>query len=463
MSLFDDAPPAEPASAVARRLPHDHGAEQAVLGAMLDGTSRGKDAINEVMEIFGSLARSVFYDPAHAKLYDVITGMHAEGTPIDIRTVGAEVTKLGMTQETGGFVYLSQLTMASPSTAHAEHYANTVLRAYKWRRHIEAATRALQDGWDQLGEPEDAHERAVAEFAAIGSLSTAKEPYAPIGDVLEIAMDEIEAISNHDGAVTGVPTGYTDLDQLTNGLQPGQLVVIGARPAMGKSTLAMDLARSASVKHHKPTLFVTLEMRNGELGMRLLSAEARVGLHHMRSGTVTDEDWTRIAGRLSEVSAAPLFISDTPNMTLGQIRTVCHRLQQKHGLGLVVVDYLQLMQSPPGRRGENRQQVIADMARGLKLLAGEFEIPVIALSQLNRGSEQRQDKKPVLSDLRESGSIEQDADVVILLHREDAYEKESPRSGEADLIVAKHRNGPTATITVAAQLHYSRFVDMAQT
>ncbi|WP_257155770.1 MULTISPECIES: replicative DNA helicase [Streptomyces] len=228
------------------------------------------------------------------------------------------------------------------------------------------------------------------------------------------------------------------------------------------STLALDFARACSIKSNLPSVIFSLEMGRNEIAMRLLSAEARVALHHMRSGSMTDEDWTRLARRMPDVSQAPLYIDDSPNLSMMEIRAKCRRLKQRNDLQLVVIDYLQLMQSGGARRPESRQQEVSEMSRNLKLLAKELEVPVVALSQLNRGPEQRTDKKPMVSDLRESGSIEQDADMVILLHREDAYEKESPRAGEADLIVAKHRNGPTATITVAFQGHYSRFVDMAQ-
>jgi replicative DNA helicase len=225
------------------------------------------------------------------------------------------------------------------------------------------------------------------------------------------------------------------------------------------STLGLDVARSCSIKHGMASVIFSLEMTKTEITMRLLSAEARVPLHHMRAGTMTDDDWARLARRMGEVADAPLFIDDSPNLTMMEIRAKARRLKQRHNLKLVVVDYLQLMQG--NKRAESRQQEVSELSRSLKLLAKELDCPVIAMSQLNRGPEQRQDKKPMLSDLRESGSIEQDADMVVLLNREDAYEKESPRAGEADFIVAKHRNGPTATITVAFQGHYSRFVDMS--
>jgi replicative DNA helicase len=271
-------------------------------------------------------------------------------------------------------------------------------------------------------------------------------------------MDELETIGGRNGLMSGVPTGFQDLDRLTNGLHPGQMIVIAGRPGSGKSTMGLDVARAAAIKHGQSSVIFSLEMSKTEITMRLLSAEARVALAHMRSGNMTDDDWARLARRMGEVADAPLFIDDSPNLSMMEIRSKARRLKQRHDLKLVVVDYLQLMQG--NKRSESRQQEVSEISRALKLLAKELEVPVIAMSQLNRGAEQRTDKKPQLADLRESGAIEQDADVVILLHREEQYEKESPRAGEADFIVAKHRNGPTQTVTVASQLHYSRFVDM---
>jgi len=276
---------------------------------------------------------------------------------------------------------------------------------------------------------------------------------------LESTLDEIESIGTRGGQMSGVPTGFIDLDELTQGLHGGQMIVLAARPAIGKSTLGLDLARSASIKHGLTSVIFSLEMSRNEITMRMLSAEARVPLHHMRAGTMGEEEWGRLARRMGEISAAPLFIDDSPNMNMMEIRAKCRRLKQRNELRLVVIDYLQLMSS--GKKVESRQQEVSEFSRQLKLLAKELDVPVVAISQLNRGPEQRTDKKPLLSDLRESGSIEQDADMVILLHREDAYDRDHPRQGEADLIVAKHRNGPTKTVTVAFQGHYSRFVDMA--
>ena len=258
--------------------------------------------------------------------------------------------------------------------------------------------------------------------------------------------------------MVGVPTGFSELDGLTNGLHPGQMIVIAARPAMGKSTLGMDIIRSAAIHHNMTAAFFSLEMGRTEITMRLLSAEAGIQLQHMRKGQMRDEDWTRLATTMGRVSDAPLFIDDSPNMSLMEIRAKARRLKQRHDLKIIAIDYLQLMSS--GKRVESRQQEVSEFSRALKLLAKELEVPVIAISQLNRGPEQRTDKRPQMADLRESGSIEQDADMVILLHRDDYFNKESEKAGEAEIIVAKHRAGPTADITVAFQGHYSRFKDM---
>jgi replicative DNA helicase len=253
-------------------------------------------------------------------------------------------------------------------------------------------------------------------------------------------------------------TGFKELDTLTHGLHPGNMIVLAARPAVGKSTLGLDIARHASIHEGKTSVIFSLEMSRSEITMRMLSAEAKVMLGNIRSGVLNDDEWGRLAKRMGEISNAPLFIDDSPNMSMMEIRAKARRLKQRNDLQLIVIDYLQLMSS--GKKVESRQQEVSEFSRSLKLLAKELGVPVIAISQLNRGPEQRADKKPMLSDLRESGSIEQDADLVILLHREDSYDPNN-RQGEADLIIAKHRNGPTRTIPVAAQLHFARFTNIA--
>lgn len=284
-----------------------------------------------------------------------------------------------------------------------------------------------------------------------------EENLAPIGELLAGSIDRATTPPSIEDRI---PTGFIDLDSLlAGGWAPGQFVVIGARPAMGKSTVALDFARAAAIRNAIPTLFESLEMGKDELSDRALSAEARIALHHLKQGIATDEDMLRAARRAPDIAAAPLWINDGALLSLPTLRARIRNLVRNKGLRLVIVDYLQLMQAP---RAENRQQAVAEISRNLKLIAKDFGITVIVLCQLNRGPEQRTEKKPMVSDLRESGAIEQDADIVILLHREDAYEREHPRAGEADLIVGKHRGGPTATITTAFQGHYSRFVDMAQ-
>ncbi|HLU95501.1 MAG TPA: replicative DNA helicase [Thermobifida alba] len=434
-----------------RTPPHDIMAEQCVLGGML----LSKEAITQVVEIVRS---SDFYRPAHQTIYDTIIDLFSRGEPVDAISVNAELTKRGEITRVGGAPYLHTLTDTVPTAANAGYYARIVADRAVLRRLVEAGTRIAQIGYSGDGEIDDLVDRAQAEIYKVAEKRTG-EDYLPLSDIMPGALDELEAIASHDDTLTGVPTGFTDFDALSNGLHPGQMIIIAARPAVGKSTLALDFARAAAIKHQLTTVFFSLEMGRNEIVMRLLSAEARVPLHTMRSGMMTDDDWARLARRMGEVAGAPLFIDDSPNLSMMEIRAKCRRLKQQHDLKLVIVDYLQLMSSTG--RVESRQQEVSEMSRSLKLLAKELEVPVVALSQLNRGPEQRTDKKPQISDLRESGSIEQDADMVILLYREDVHEKESPRAGEADLIVAKHRNGPTATVTVAFQGHYSRFVDMA--
>ena len=434
-----------------RTPPQDIAAEQSVLGAML----LSKDAIADVVEI---VRGHDFYRPAHETIFDTIIDLYGRGDPADAITVAAELTRRGELGRVGGAPYLHTLTASVPTAANAEYYADIVRERAILRRLVEAGTRIVQMGYGSDGDVDDIVDRAQAEVYSVTDRRTS-EDYAVLSEIMEGALDEIEAIGSRGGAMVGVPTGFEDLDRLTNGLHPGQLIIVAARPGLGKSTLGLDFARAAAIRNHLASVIFSLEMTRNQITMRLLSAEARVALHHMRTGQMSDDDWNRIARRTGEVSSAPLFIDDSPNMSMMEIRAKSRRLKQRHDLRLLIVDYLQLMQSP--KRVESRQVEVAEFSRSLKLLAKELEIPVVALSQLNRSPEQRADKKPMLSDLRESGSIEQDSDMVILLHREDAYEKESPRAGEADLIVAKHRNGPTATITVAFQGHYSRFVDMA--
>ena len=414
-----------------------------------------KDAIADVFE---KIREGDFYRPAHQAIYSTVLDLYGRGEPADAVTVAADLTRTGDIGRIGGAPYLHTLVAMVPTAANAGYYARIVREQAILRRLVEAGTRIVSMGYGATGDVDDLVDRAQAEVYEVTERRTS-EDYAPLGEIMGDALSEIEAIANRGGEMVGVPTGFAELDKLTNGLHPGQMVILAARPAIGKSTMGLDLARAASIKNGLASVIFSLEMSRNEIVMRLLSAEAQVPLHHMRAGTMSDADWTKLASKMGVVSDAPLFIDDSPNMTLMEIRAKCRRLKQRHDLRLVIVDYMQLMTS--GKKVESRQQEVSEFSRSLKLLAKELGVPVVAISQLNRGPEQRTDKKPMLSDLRESGSLEQDADMVILLHREDFYEKESPRAGEADFIVAKHRNGPTQTVTVAFQGHYSRFVDMA--
>jgi replicative DNA helicase len=436
-----------------RTPPHDIPAEQCVLGGMM----LSKDAISDVLDV---IKATDHYRPAHQIVHETILDLYGRGEPADAITVAAELTKRGDIAKVGGAPYLHTLIAAVPTAANAGYYARIVRERAILRRLVEVGTRIVQLGYAGDADADELVDRAQAEVYGVTERRAADD-YLPLSQVMNEALFEIEAIGSRGGTMTGVPTGFADLDSLTNGLHPGQMIVIAARPALGKSTMALDLARAASIKHGLSSVIFSLEMSRNEITMKLLSAEARISLQSMRTGHMSDDDWTRLARRMSEIASAPMFIDDSPNMSMMEIRAKCRRLKQQHDLRLVIIDYLQLMTSP--KRVENRQQEVSELSRSLKLLAKELSVPVIAVAQLNRGPEQRTDKRPMLSDLRESGSIEQDADVVILLHREDAYERESPRAGEADFIVAKHRNGPTTTVTVAFQGHYSRFVDMART
>jgi replicative DNA helicase len=437
-----------------KQPPQDLAAEQSVLGGMM----LSKDAIADVIEVLGP---GDFYRPAHQAVYDCVLDLYGRGEPADPVTVSAELERRAELGRVGGAPYLHTLIAAVPTAANAGYYAEIVAEKAILRRLVEAGTRIVQLGYNgaEGDEIDQVVDRAQAAIYEVTERRTS-EDYTSLEELLQPTMDEIDAIASRGGSSLGVPTGFVDLDEVTNGLHPGQMIIVAARPGVGKSTLGLDFVRSCSVKHSMTSVIFSLEMSKTEIVMRMLSAEAKIRLADMRGGRMTDDDWTRLARRMSEISEAPLFVDDSPNMTMMEIRAKARRIKQRHDLKLIVVDYLQLMTS--GKRVESRQQEVSEFSRQLKLLAKELEVPVIAISQLNRGPEQRTDKRPMLSDLRESGSLEQDADMVILIHRPDAWERDDPRAGEADLILAKHRAGPITTITVAHQLHYSRFSDLAQ-
>jgi replicative DNA helicase len=418
VSIADDVRAAEPRAAAAvlepgsggaglsggdgqfdRTPPQDVAAEQCVLGAML----LSKDAIADVVEILRS---SDFYRPAHATVFDAILDLYGRGEPADPIMLAGALTNTGALARVGGVPYLHTLVSSVPTAANAGYYARIVSERAVLRRLVEAGTRIVQLGYGaaagagrEVDDVVDMAQQAVYDVTE----RRVSEDFAVLAELLQPTLDEIEAVGAQSGVMTGIPTGFTDLDRLLNGLHAGQLVVVAGRPGLGKSTASMDFARNAAVKFNLASAVFSLEMSKVEIVMRLLSAESRVPLHVLRSGQLSDDDWTKLARRMGEISEAPLYVDDTPNMTLMEIRAKARRLKQRHDLKLVVVDYLQLMTSP--KRVESRQQEVADLSRGLKLLAKEIECPVVAVSQLNRGPEQRTDKRPQLSDLRESGCL----------------------------------------------------------
>src|SRR3954468_852728 len=408
MALTDDRPSGRPrsvrpaaegeeASPFDRQPPQDLTAEQSVLGGML----LSKDAIADVVEI---IRPDDFYRPAHQTVYDCILDLYGRGEPADAVTVSAELQRRGELIRLGGAPYLHTLIATVPTAANAAYYAEIVAEKAILRRLVQAGTHIVQLGYHgaEGADVADVVDRAQAALYEVTERSTS-EDYVPLEELLQPTMDEIDAIASRGGVSLGVPTGFADLDACTNGLHPGQMIVVAARPGLGKSTLGLDFARSCSVKHGMTSAVFSLEMSKSEIVMRLLSAEARIRLADMRAGRMSDDDWTRMARRMSEISEAPIFIDDSPNLTLMEIRAKARRLKQRNDLKLVILDYLQLMTS--GRKVESRQQEVSEFSRQIKLLAKELEVPVVAISQLNRGPEQRTDKRPMISDLRESGCV----------------------------------------------------------
>ena len=438
-ALFDRVPP------------HDDEAEMAVLGGML----MSKDAIGEVSQVIDV---SDFYQPKHQTIYDAIITLFASSQPVDAVLVANELLKHNDLDKIGGTDYLHSLVASVPTAANATYYAEIVHQRAVLRNVIAAGTKIAQLGYSAEGsQAEDVVNLAQSEVYEM-SIGKVRQDYEAIGPVVHDTLDQLDQLQN--GTLDrGVPTGFTDIDDVTQGLQPGQMIVVAGRPAMGKSTLGIDFAREAALHHHMTSVVFSLEMSKTELAQRIISAETDIPLVALRRAEdISPERWNTLNNFWSKLQDAPLYIDDSPNMSLMEIRAKCRRLKQTAGLRLVVIDYLQLMSS--GKRVESRQQEVSEFSRALKLLAKELEVPVVALSQLNRGPEMRNDRKPMLADLRESGSIEQDADVVFLVHRPDFYNKED-RPGEADIIMAKHRNGPTDTFHLAFNGAKSRFQNMA--
>ncbi|MFV0428236.1 MAG: replicative DNA helicase [Arachnia sp.] len=441
--------PGQAGDGLDRTPPQDLMAEQSVLGAMM----MSKDAISDVVE---TLRGRDFYRPNHETIFESIVSLYGRGEPADPITVAAELGKLGELNKIGGAVYLHDLLASVSVAANAIYYADLVRQKAVLRRLVNASIRIAQLGYQGQGEVEKIVDEAQQTLFE-ATENKASEDYKSLGELIQPTWDEMEAIGNSGDSLSGVPTGFDELDRLTNGLHPGQMIIVAARPGVGKSTFALDVCRAAAIKNDLTAVFFSLEMSRTEIVMKLLSAESTVPLQRIRTGKMEEPDWARITDKTVTMAEKPFFIDDSPNLTMMEIRAKARRLKQRHDLQLVVIDYIQLMTS--GKKVESRQLEVSEFSRQIKLLAKELEVPVIALSQLSRNTEQRKDGVPQLSDLRESGSLEQDADIVIMLHRPEMYTAEptDTERGQAFFHILKHRNGEQGKVEALFMGHYSRF------
>jgi replicative DNA helicase len=433
--------------------PHNLQAEESVLGAAL----LSRDAIGVVGE--AGLSVRDFYSPAHQHIFDAIQSLYSSSDPVDIVTVADELRRNGLLDDVGGLERLNELQDATPSVSGAEHYARIVMDTALLRRLIHTAGEITDLAF---GEPDDVikavdlAESKMFEVAENRVVDTTRD----IQILLNEAMDQLEENYERGDTITGVATGYDDLDELLSGLQPSTLNIVGARPAMGKTAFGLGMAAHVAKHDGRPVLVFSLEMGHAELTQRILSSEAKVDSTKLRTGRLSESDWSKIGlavGRLE----VPLFLDDNPQVTVMEIRSKARRIKSQHGgLAAIIIDYLQLMTG--GGRAENRQLEVSEISRNLKILARELEVPIVALSQLSRNLEARSDKRPMLADLRESGSLEQDADVVMFLYRDEVYNSESPDKGSAEVIVAKHRSGPIGTKRLVYLGQYTRFDNAAR-
>lgn len=448
--------PVETSRGSGRVPPHNLEAEESLLGAML----LSRDAISVATET--RVETSDFYKPAHAHIYDAILALYALGEPVDPVTVAEELRRVDLIDALGGRATLLRLQAQTPASANAVHYAKIVNELALLRRLIAVAGDIAEMGYTDTGEVIETLDRAeslvfeVAQHRVTDSMTN-------VHDALQITLDQLESLFGTDGEITGARTGYTELDNMLLGLQPSNLIVVAARPGAGKTAFALGAAASVAMTARRPVMFFSMEMGVLELTKRLLAAESRVDLRRLQTGNIPADDWTRLSHGVGRLGEAPLFIDDNPHCTVMEMRAKARRVKARNGdLGLIVVDYLQLMTPSTSRRSENRQVEVSEISRGLKILARELDCPVMALSQLNRQLEYRQDKRPMLADLRESGSLEQDADVVMFLYRDDMYNPNSEDRGMAEVIVSKHRNGPTGVTKLSFASNFTRFADMAK-
>jgi replicative DNA helicase len=430
-----------------KTLPHNAEAERTVLGAVLvDGT-----AFNSAAEI---LTRDDFYREGHRRIFDAMAALAERSAIIDLVTVKDELAKSAALEAVGGAAYVAGLLDGMPRIVNVEAWSRIIKEKAALRNLIHASNRIVQSCYEAEDEPAvilDRAEKAIFDIAE----HRLRQGFIGIREIVKESFRTIDQLSQSKELVTGLPTGFVDLDERTSGLQKGDLIIVAARPAMGKTSFCLNLAQYASAKTGETVGIFSLEMAKEQLVLRMLCADARVDAHRLRTGNLQEKDWTRLAKAYADLSASKIFIDDSASLTPLEMRAKCRRLKAEHGLGLVVIDYLQLC-SAPGR-AENRQQEIASVSRSLKGLAKELSVPVVALSQLSRAPEARTEKRPQLSDLRESGALEQDADVVMFIYREEEYKPTEENRGVAEIIIGKQRNGPTGMLKLAFIKEYTRF------
>lgn len=431
--------------------PHDIDAEQAVLGSMLTDI----DAVNAAMEI---LKEDAFYRDDNRAIYQAIVNLYSKSEPIDIITLKDELESMDKFEQVGGYEYLASLPDKVPTTANVQKYIKIVEEKSILRNLIKTSNEIIELGYNQTEDVEDIMDRAETKIFDIMQ-SKNQKGYTPIKDVLVESFEKLEELYNRKQHITGVPTGFSELDYKTAGLHGSELILVAARPAMGKTAFALNIAANAALRGNAPVAIFSLEMSKDQLVNRILCSEAMVDSNKVRTGKLDEDDWVKLAGAIGPLSESEIYIDDTPGISVMEIRTKCRKLKIEKDIGLVVIDYLQLVQGSNKRAG-SREQEISEISRSLKILAKEINVPVIALSQLSRAVEQRPDHRPMLSDLRESGAIEQDADIVMFLYRDDYYNKESEKKDIAEVIIAKQRGGSTGTVELLWMGNYTKFVNL---
>ncbi len=437
---------------VPRVPPHSEEAEQSVIGSILID----HDAVGVAAE---NLKPEDFYNLRHKEIFEAILDLYHAGRAVDLVTLKTQLEQRGKLEAAGDMKYLSQVATAVPNSVHIRQYVKIVKDKALYRRFIQLGNQVLQQSFTTETPIEQLSENVEKQVFSILQ-NRGSQDFSHIKDVLMESFDDIEKIAANGGTVAGISTGFVDLDQKTAGLHPSDLVIVGARPAMGKTAFGLNLVQNAAVKGGKTCAVFNLEMSKKQIVNRMLACEAGVSMEHIRSGNMTDQDWEKLVEALGPLSEAPIYIDDTGGITFSEVRSKCRKLKIEHGLDLVMIDYLQLM-SGSGRAGDNRQQEISEISRGLKMMARELDVPVIALSQLSRTLESRADHRPMMSDLRESGAIEQDADVIIFLYRDEYYHPDSEDKNIAEIIIGKQRNGPVGTVKLRYDGEYTRFSNLA--